>query len=99
MVEGDRSLEMGDGFGVFVALRVRDGQHVERVIVVRIFVAHETQVRNRLVVLPAVDGERRRVESLVDRLRRGLALRRLPLADIQVEPYALVQLLLLRIEL
>ena len=62
---------MGDGFGVFAALGVRDGEHVERVVVVGILVAHQAQVRDRLVVVAAVDGERRRVQPLVDGLRRG----------------------------
>ena len=41
---------MGDRFGVFAALRVGDGEHVERVVVVGIFVADQAQVRDRLVV-------------------------------------------------
>ena len=72
-VEGDGALEMGDGFGMLVALRVGDGQHVEGVVVVGILVAHQAQVRDRLIVLPAVDGERRGIEPFVDGLRRGFA--------------------------
>jgi len=45
---------MGDGLCVLVSLGVGDRQHVERVIVVRIFVPHQPQVRNRLIVLAAV---------------------------------------------
>jgi hypothetical protein len=38
------------------------------VIIVGIFVAHETQVRNCLVVASLVDGERRRKQPLIDGL-------------------------------
>ena len=88
---------MRDRLGVLAALRVRDGEHVERVVVVGILVADEAQVRDRLVVAAAVDGERRGVETLVDRLRRGFARRGLTLADVQIQPDALVQLLFLGI--
>ena len=78
-VECDGALEVCDGFGVFAALRVRDREHVERVVVVGIFVADEPQVRDRLIVAAAVDGERRRVQAFVDafgaRLRVGVAWR------------------------
>ena len=84
---------MGDRFGRFTTLGVRDGEHVERVIVVRILVADQPQVEERLVVVAAVDRERRRIEALVDRLRRGLPRQHLTLADVQVEADALVQLL------
>ena len=70
-VERDGAFEMRDRFGVLVPLGVGDGEHVERVVVVGILVAHEAQVRERLVVRAAVDRERRRVEPLVDGLRRG----------------------------
>src|ERR1700730_10672610 len=49
-VECDGALEVGDRFGVLGALRVRDSQHVQRVVVVRIFVAHEAEVGDRLIV-------------------------------------------------
>jgi len=62
-----------------------------------ILVAHEAQMRDRLVVLSAIDSERRREQPLVNGLRRFLAPRGLPPADIQVLPYALVQLFLFRI--
>ena len=68
-----------------------------RVVVVGVFVANQAQMRDRLVVLAAVDRERRGVEPLVDGLRRGFARRRLALADVQVQPDALVQFLLLGI--
>jgi hypothetical protein len=84
-VQSDRTLEVRDGFSMLVTLGVRDGEHVDRVIVVGILVADEAQMRDRLVVLPAVDGERRRVEALVDGLRRGLLVRCLPLTDVEVE--------------
>jgi hypothetical protein len=44
-----------------VSLGVRDREHVERVVVVGVFVSDEAQVRNRLVVLAAVDCESGRV--------------------------------------
>ena len=97
-VQRDGAFEVRDRFGVLAALRVRDGQHVNRVVVVRIFVADEAQVRDRLIVGAAVDGQRRGVEALVDRLRRVLALRGLTLADVQVQPHPLVQFLFFRMQ-
>ena len=96
-VERDRTLEVRDRFGVLAALGVRDREHVERVIVVGIFVAHEAQVHDRLIVLAAVDGERRRVEPFFDGLRRGLAGRDLAPADVEIQPHALVQLFFFRV--
>jgi hypothetical protein len=96
-IQGYRALEVGDGFGVFVALCVRDGEHVNRVIVVGILVADQAQMRDGLVVLPAVDGQGRGVQTFVDGLRGGFFLRRLALTDVQVEPHPLVKLLFLRI--
>src|SRR5580765_5341080 len=61
-VERNRTLEMRDGFRVLAALRVRDGEHVERVVVVGILVAHQAEMGYRLVVASAVDGERRRIQ-------------------------------------
>src|SRR2546422_11614869 len=57
-VERDRTLQVGDRFSVLAALRVRDREHVERMIVVGIFIAHESEMRDRLIVLAAVDSER-----------------------------------------
>ena len=96
-VQCDGAFEVRDGLRVLVALRVRDGEHVDGVVVIRILVADETQVRDRLVVLPAVDGKRRGVQTLVDGLRRGFLLRRLALTDIQVKTNAFVKLAFLRI--
>ena len=93
-IQRDRAFEVRHGFGVLLALRVSDGEHVDRMIVVGILVAHEPQVRDRLIVLPAVDRQGRRVQPLVDRLGRRFTLRRLTLADIEIQPDALVQLLL-----
>ena len=59
-VQRDRPLEVRQGFGVLAALRMRDREHVERVIVVRIFVADQPQVSDRLIVLAAVDRQRGR---------------------------------------
>ena len=92
---GDRALEVGDRLDVFAALGVGDGQHVERVIVVGVLVAHQTEVRQGLVVPAAVDRERRREQPLVDGLRRRFLAGRLALTDVQVQPDPLVQLLFL----
>ena len=73
-----------------------DGEHIERVVVVGIFVANEAEMRDGLIVLPAVDGERRGVEPLVDCLWRRFAGRGLPLADVQVQADAFEELLLIR---
>jgi hypothetical protein len=82
---------------MLITLGMRDGKHVQRMIVVGILISHETQVGDRLIVLAAVDRKRRGVKPLVDRLGRRLARSRLPLADVQVQPDALVQLLFLGI--
>ncbi len=55
-------------------------------------------MRDRLVVLSTIDRERRRVEALVDRLRRRFALGGLTVTDVQVKPHALVQLFLLGVQ-
>ena len=59
-VERDGSFQMGHGFGQIAALGMGDGQHVQRVIVVGILVADQTELGNRLVVAPAVDRDRGR---------------------------------------
>ena len=43
-VEGDGAFEMRQRLGVFAALGVRDRQHVQGVVVVRVFVADQPQV-------------------------------------------------------
>jgi hypothetical protein len=96
-VKGNGALEVRNGFGVLVALRVGYGQHVQSVIVVGVFVANQTQVCNRLIVLTAVYREGGGVQSFRHRLRRIFSLRCLPLTDVQVEAYPLVKLLLIRI--
>ena len=96
-IEGDGALEVRDRFGVFASLGVGHGEHVERVIVVGVLVAHEAQVRDRLVVPTAVDRKSRGVQPFFDRLGPRFAGRRLALADVEVEPHPLVQLLLFRI--
>ena len=54
---------MRDRFGVLAALGVRDGQHVQRVIVVGILVAHQAQVgiasSYRPPLMASVDAYRR----------------------------------------
>ncbi len=82
---------MGDGFGGLIPLGVGDGEHVERVIVVRILIPDKPKMSNGLIVLTAIDGESGRVQALVDRLRRILALCGLPLADVQIQPNSFVQ--------
>src|SRR5204862_6451253 len=57
-IQRDRAFEMRNRFGRFTALRVRDGQHVESVIVIGIFVANESQVGDSLIVLATVDRKR-----------------------------------------
>lgn len=97
-IQGYRALQVRDGFGVLVALCVRHGEHVNRVIVVGIFVADQAQMRDGLVVLPTVDGEGRGVQAFIDGLGCGFLLRRLALTDVEVEPDPLVKLLFLRIQ-
>ena len=53
----------------FAPLGVGDSQHVKGMVVIGVLVSHQVEVRNRLVVFPAVDGDGRGVEALVDRLR------------------------------
>ena len=60
---------MRDRFGMFAALGVCNGEHVERMVVVRIFVTDEPEVGNGLVVAPAVEGEGGRIEPFLDALR------------------------------
>src|SRR5262245_194733 len=85
---------MGNCLGVLVPLSVRDGEHVDGVVVVRVFVADEAKMRDRLVVLSAVDGERRRVQALIDGLRIWNSRCRLPLTDVEVQTNPFVQFLL-----
>ena len=75
-----------------IALRVGHREHVDGVVVVGILVADQAQMRDRLIVLAAVDRQRGGVQPFFDRLRRRFAVRRLTLTDVQVEPYAFVQL-------
>src|SRR5437667_7319283 len=85
---------MRNRLGVLVPLSMGYGEHVDGVIVVRVFVAHEAKMSDRLVVLSAVDRKRRRVQALVDGLRIWNSRCRLALADIEVEPNPFVQFLL-----
>jgi hypothetical protein len=88
---------VGDRFCVLIALGVRHGQHVDGVVVIRVLVTDQAQMRDRLVVLPSVDREGRCVKAFVDRLWSGLALRGLSLTNIEVEPHAFVQLAFFRV--
>ncbi len=92
------AVQVGNRFSRFLPLRMGDGEHVECVIVVRVFVAHESQVRNGLIVLAAVDRQGCCVETFLDRHRHRLLRRRVSLADVQIEPDPLVQFLLFWVE-
>jgi hypothetical protein len=96
-VKRDGAFEMCDRLGRLAALGMSDREHIERVIVVWIFVADEPQIRERLIVTAAIDGKRRRVQALFLRSRRRFFRRRLSLADVQIEPHPFVQLLFLRV--
>ena len=96
-VQCDGALEMGERLGVLTALRVGNGEHIQGVIVVRIFVTDEAQVGNRFVVAAAVDRQRRRVQPFIDAGGRRLARCRLPVADVHVETHPLMQLFLFRV--
>lgn len=87
---------MRQSLGMITALRMRDSQHVQSVVVVRVFVAYEAQVSNCVVVAAFVDRQRGGIQTLVDRLGRGSLGRGLAATNVQVEPHAFVELLLLR---
>src|SRR5204862_6504618 len=70
-IQRDGPLQIGEGLRGFVALRVSDGEHIERMIVLRILVAYEPQVGDGLIVPPAVDGDGRRIEASLTALRRA----------------------------
>lgn len=91
-VQRDRSFEVGNGLRHFSTLCVRDREHVQRVVVVGVLVAHQSKVRYRVVVASLVDGQRRGVETLIDGVGRLFLGGGLPAADIQVQPDTLVQL-------
>ena len=96
-IKGNCAFEMGDCLGVLAALGVSDGEHVKRVIVVGIFVANQAKMRNRLVVLAAIDRECGGVKTFLDCLRRRFLRCRVALADVQVQADALVQFLFIRV--
>ena len=72
-IQRDGPLQMGEGLRGLLALRVSDGEHIECMVVIRILVAYEPQVRDSLVVLPAVDGDGRRIEPFFNGLRCAFA--------------------------
>ena len=98
-VERDRTLQMRDGFSRLATLCVRDGKHVEGVIVVRVFVSHQPQVNDGFIMAPAVDGERGGIQAFTQRLGSSFSRCRLTGADVQIQADPLVQLLLLRVQL
>ena len=57
-IHGDRAFDVCHGFGELAALRVGDGKHVQRVVVIGIFVSHEPEVRDGFVVASAVQRQR-----------------------------------------
>src|SRR5262245_51677716 len=61
-------------------------------VVVGDFVADQMQLRNGLVVAPAVDGDRRGEQPLLDGAWLRSLPRRLAPTDVQVQPDTLVQL-------
>ncbi len=85
---------MGDGFGGLATLRVGHGQHVERVVVVGVLIAHQPQMGDGFVVPAAVDRQRGGVQPFINGLGSLLSGTRLPLADVQVQANAFVELLL-----
>src|SRR5262249_361800 len=90
----DGSLDVRDGFGQFAPLSVRNREHIQCVIVVRILIADETEMQDSFVVASTVERDRRRVQSLVDGLRSRFDGGDLAAADVQVQLYPLVELLL-----
>ena len=60
---------MGNRLGELATLGVRNGEHVEGVIVVGVLVADQAQVRDGLVVASAVERQGRSVEALLDGVR------------------------------
>ena len=97
-IESDGALQVCDRFRMLAALRVSDRQRVQRVVVIRVFVANEAQVRDGLVVPATVDRERRGVQTLFHRLWSCFTRSRVPLADVQIQAHAFVELLFLGIQ-
>jgi hypothetical protein len=95
-IQRNCALEMCDRFDVLATLGVRNGQHIESVVVVRVLVADEPEMRDGFIIPPAVQCERRGVQAFLQGLRIGLGRRRVSLADIQVQPDPLMQLALIR---
>ena len=57
-VERNRALEVGYRFGMLTPLSMCHREHVQSVVVVGIFVAHQMQLRDRILVAAAVYGQR-----------------------------------------
>lgn len=74
-------------------LCVRHREHIQRVVVVGILVAHQPEVRDRVIVAPRVDREGGGVQPSIHRLGRVLLGRCLAPADVQVKSDALVKFL------
>jgi hypothetical protein len=94
-IQRNCSLEMRDRLDMFSALSVCDGEHVQSVVVVRILVADEPEMRNGFIVPTAVQCKRRGVQPLLQGLRIGLGRRGVPLADVQIQPDPFMELALI----
>jgi hypothetical protein len=92
-IHGNSALKMRNRRGMFTPLSMGDGEHVQGVIVIGILVSHQMEMRNRLVVLSPIDGDRRCIEAFVDRLGRRIRPNDLALTNVEVEPNPFVQFL------
>ena len=85
---------MGHCFGMIATLGVCNCEHVQRVVVVGVLIADETQLGDRFVVLAAVYRQGRRVQTFFDRAGQRRLWCGVAFADVQVQADALVKFLL-----
>lgn len=83
---------MRDGLEWFVPLGVRDRQHIERVIVVRVLISNEPKVPEGLIVSPTVDRKCGGIQPFLDRPRGVFRRGGLPCAHLQVKASTFDQL-------
>jgi hypothetical protein len=95
-IQRNCALEMRDRFDMLPTLSMCNGEHVQSVVVVRVLVADEPEMRNGFIVPTAVQCQRRGVQPLLKGLRIGPGRRGVPLADVQVQPDPLMELTLIR---